>query len=102
MVEDDELVFDWDPSKAASNLAKHGVAFEEATTVFRDEHALLLADPEHSEDEDRFVLLGLSQEIRVLVVCHCFREEEELLRIISARRANPLERRQYAEKMQKP
>jgi uncharacterized DUF497 family protein len=93
-----ELRFEWDERKAAANLRKHGVAFEEARTVFLDERALLIPDPEHSADEDRFVLLGLSVRLRTLVVCHCYRRDDEVVRVISARRANRVERRQYEER----
>lgn len=89
------LRIEWDPRKAASNLKKHGVSFEEAASAFSDEHARLIRDPDHSEEEDRFVLLGLSWSLRVLVVCHCYRESAEVIRIISARRANRSERDQY-------
>jgi uncharacterized protein len=89
------LRFDWDHRKARANQKKHGVSFEEASTVFSDEHALLVDDPEHSEQEDRFVLLGLSSMLRTLVVCHCYRESDEIIRIISARRATRSERLQY-------
>lgn len=89
------LRFDWDPAKAAANLRKHGISFEEARTVFLDEHALILADPDHSTEEDRFLLLGLSSALRVLVVVHCHREAEAVLRLISARRATHSERAQY-------
>ena len=87
--------FDWDPVKARDNLRKHGIAFDEAKTVFSDEHALFLADPDHSEEEDRLLLLGLSAQLRVLVVVHCYRESETVIRLISARRADRDERRQY-------
>jgi uncharacterized DUF497 family protein len=97
----DELRFSWDPRKAKSNLRKHGVSFEEAETVFLDEHALLIDDPETSGKEDRFLLLGLSAKPRVLVVCHCLREEGSLIRIISARRANKREERDYWERVTK-
>ena len=97
----DELRFSWDPRKAKSNLRKHRVSFEEAETVFLDEHALLIDDPETSGKEDRFVLLGLSAKPRVLVVCHCLREEGSLIRIISARRANKTEERDYWERVTK-
>lgn len=89
------LRFAWDERKAAANRRKHGVSFEEARTVFFDENALLRPDEEHSEDEDRFVLLGLSAELRILVVCHCYRQRDEVIRIISARKANSFERGQY-------
>ncbi len=87
--------FDWDPKKAASNEKKHGVSFEEARTVFFDENAKLIDDPDHSEDEDRFVLLGISSTLRVMVVCHCYREQGNLIRIISARKASAHESKQY-------
>ena len=88
--------FTWDPRKDRSNQRKHGVSFREAETVFYDEQALLIGDPLHSEDEDRFILLGLSSVLRLLIVCHCYREGDELIRIISARRATRNEARQYA------
>jgi uncharacterized DUF497 family protein len=91
-----ELRFEWDERKNTANQRKHGVSFEEAQTVFYDERALLLEDPD--EPEDRFVLLGLSLALRTLVVCHCYREEDEVLRIISARKANRSERAQYEQR----
>jgi uncharacterized DUF497 family protein len=90
-----DLRFEWDPQKAAANLAKHGVSFHEAESVFSDEAALLLDDPEHSNAEDRFVLIGLSVKLRVLIVVHCYRESEDLIRLVSARKADRLEQRQY-------
>ena len=72
------------------------MSFEEASTVFGDERALLFDDPDHSDDEDRFILLGLSASLNTLVVCHCYREAEEVIRIISARKANKPERTEYA------
>ena len=92
--------FEWDQRKNAANRRKHGVSFEEAATVFADEHALLIADPDHSEDEDRFVLLGLCSLLRMLVVCHCYREGEDVIRIISARKATRSERLQYNRRWQ--
>ena len=83
--------------KSKSNIEKHGVSFEEAQSIFLDDHALLIQDPNHSEEEDRFILLGLSSLARALVVCHCYREPDELIRIISARRANRQERKTYAD-----
>ena len=80
--------FEWDPKKAQLNLQKHRVSFEDARTVFSDERALLIDDPDHSEGEDRFVLLGLSQSLRLLVVVHCYRAEGHVIRIISARKAD--------------
>ena len=97
----DELRFSWDPRKAKSNLRKHGVSFEEAETVFFDEHAVLIDDPESSATEDRFVLLGLGIRPRVLVVCHCLREDGQVIRIISARRANKSEEREYWERVRR-
>jgi len=90
-----DLHFAWDSAKAAANVAKHGVTFEEAETAFSDEAGLLLDDPEHSATEDRFVLLGLSARLRVLVVVHCYREADTVIRLISARRADRLERELY-------
>jgi uncharacterized DUF497 family protein len=90
-----ELRFEWDPRKDAANQRKHGVSFEEAVTVFSDERALLLDDPDHSADEDRFILLGLSASLRALVVCHCYREAEDVIRIVSARKATRAERAEY-------
>ncbi len=89
------LRFEWDSRKAAANLRKHGVSFEEARSVFLDEQARLIDDPDHSEDEDRFVLLGLSGALRLLLVCHCYRSEGEVIRIISARRATRAEAKFY-------
>jgi len=93
-----ELRFEWDPRKAAANRRKHGVSFTEAESVFADEHALLLDDPEHSDTEDRFLLLGLSGALRDLVVVHCYRAGDAVIRLISARRADAEERRQYDER----
>ena len=84
-----------DGKKAAMNKQKHGVAFEEAQTVFDDCDALRIFDPDHSEDEDRFLLLGLSSVLRLLVVCHCYRENDEQIRIISARKATKKESATY-------
>ncbi len=91
-----DVDFEWDPAKSTANRAKHGVSFEEAATVFEDESGLLIPDPAHSESEDRFVLLGLSSRARVLVVVHCYRESESVIRIISARKATRREHAQYA------
>lgn len=90
------LDFEWSPAKAAANARKHGVDFEEARTVFEDDEALLIPDPEHSIGEERFVLLGLSAALRVLVVVHCERLDGEVIRIISARKADRAERATYA------
>ena len=85
----------WDEKKADSNLKKHGVSFVEAQTVFSDSRALLINDPDHSESEERFVLLGLSESLSMLVVCHCYRENDEQIRIISARKATRKESAEY-------
>jgi uncharacterized protein len=90
------LRFDWDPRKAAANRRKHGVSFEEARSVFLDEEALLINDPEHSESEERFILLGLSAEWRLLVVVHAHREQEDVIRLISARKADRQEQQAYS------
>jgi hypothetical protein len=79
--------FVWDPKKNIANKRKHGVSFEEGQTVFYDEYAQLIADPDHSDEEDRFIILGRSNRFRILVVCHCYYEEDEEIRIISARKA---------------
>jgi len=89
------LHFEWDERKAAANIKKHGVSFEEARSVFYDEHAKLIDDPDHSEDEDRFVLLGLSSALRLLVVCHCYRGDGGVIRFISARKATTKETKSY-------
>ena len=90
-----DLRFEWDPAKAAANLKKHGVGFDEAKSVFADERAKIIADPGHSEDEDRFILLGLSTRFKLLVVCHCYRSKSNEIRIISARKATATESRDY-------
>lgn len=89
------LRFEWDEVKAAANAKRHGVTFEEARSVFFDERARLIDDPDHSEDEERFILLGLSGTLRLLVVCHCYRSKGGLIRIISARKAMARESRSY-------
>jgi uncharacterized DUF497 family protein len=90
-----DLSFEWDPRKAAANRRKHGVSFEEAVTIFSDDRALLISDPDHSAVEDRFVLLGVSAALRTLVVVHCYRAGEARIRLISARKATRSERAQY-------
>lgn len=92
--------FGWDKRKASENRRKHGVSFEEARSAFLDENARVIPDPEHSNDEDRFVLLGLSVSLRLLVVVHCYREDEDVIRIISARKADRSERKQYSDFLQ--
>jgi uncharacterized DUF497 family protein len=87
--------FEWDERKDAANRRKHGVSFDEARTAFLDDNARVIPDPDHSEDEERFVLLGLSISLRVLLVCHCYRHDDEVIRIISARKADDDEIKQY-------
>lgn len=87
--------FEWDEKKNRQNIQKHGVSFEEAQSVFLDDHALRFYDPDHSEDEDRFLLLGLSFTLRILLVCHCYRTGDEVIRIISARKATRQECTHY-------
>ncbi len=92
-----DITFKWDAKKERANRRKHGISFEEARSVFLDENAKLIADPDHSIREDRFVLLGLSCKLRVLVVNHSYRREDQLIRIISARKANKREQTQFME-----
>ena len=87
--------FDWDDNKNRINLEKHGITFEEASTVFFDDRAILFDDPEHSIDEDRFLLLGMSETAKVCIVCHCYRESDTVIRIISARQATRKEEQRY-------
>jgi uncharacterized protein len=89
------ISFIWDEKKAEENLKKHKVPFEEAQSCFSDPNARMIFDPEHSRGEDRFILLGLSYGLRLLVVCHCYREDDMIIRIISARKANKQEQKQY-------
>ena len=91
------IKFSWDSTKATSNIVKHGISFEEAKTVFDDDNARLIYDPEHSADEERFILLGLSYKLKVLSVVHCYKESEESIRIISARKSTKNEEKQYKE-----
>jgi hypothetical protein len=96
-----DLRFEWDEAKSTANTRKHGVSFEEARSVFYDERALLKEDPDDSHQEDRFVLLGLSATLRTLVVCHCYRQRDSVIRIISARRADRTERAAYERRWKK-
>lgn len=89
------MKFEWDPAKAASNAKKHKVTFEVAKTVFYDDFAVQFFDEEHSSDEDRFLLLGMSSDARLLLVCHCEREGGNVIRIISARKATDNEAQYY-------
>ena len=93
----DRITFSWDDRKERENHRKHGVSFEEATTAFADENARLKHDPDHSQDEDRFILLGFSAKLRMLIVAHAYRQNETEIRIISARKAIRKERKQYGE-----
>jgi uncharacterized protein len=95
-----DLGFSWDPRKARSNERKHGVTFEEAQSVFSDESALLLDDFAHSKEEPRFLLMGLSSSLRILVVSHTL-PDDDTIRIISAREATRSEKRQYGERLGK-
>jgi len=89
------LKFEWDENKNQTNIQKHGISFEEASSVFYDEEALIINDEVHSQCEDRFVLIGFSYKFNLLVVCHCYRQNEEVVRIISARKASKSERKEY-------
>ena len=91
----DDIVFQWDEKKSRSNKRKHGVSFAEAETVFFDEKAIRYEDPDHSQDEDRFIMLGSSILLRALVVCHCHRSDDRVIRIISARKATKSEAAAY-------
>jgi len=95
------LRFAWDNNKARQNKRAHGISFEEASTVFSDEHAMLIDHPDHSDDEDRFILLGLSATLRTLVVCHCYRKDDHVIRIISARKSTRKERDIYNRRWRK-
>jgi len=89
------LHFEWDEQKNLANIAKHQISFEEAKTVFSDINARIIDDPDHSNDEARFIIMGISSRLRILVVCHCYRENDEVIRIISARRATKNEVNSY-------
>ena len=91
------IKFEWDENKNQINQIKHNISFEEAKTVFYDEEALVIDDPEHSKEEERFIILGLSNRTNLLVVCHCYRESDTVIRLISARKATKTETRQYYE-----
>ena len=90
-----DIYFEWDERKDRENKRKHKVSFEEAQTVFLDENAIRYFDPDHSDDEDRFLLLGMSFTLRVLVVCHCYWVDDSVIRIISARKADKREQSDY-------
>ena len=91
----ENITFEWDENKSLANQKKHGISFEEAKTVFYDESARMIQDPDHSEDEDRFILLGLSSQLRILVVVHAYRQSDQVIRIISARKATKNEASKY-------
>jgi len=91
------IEFSWNEKKAQKNINKHKISFEEAKTVFADENARLIEDPDHSEDEDRFILIGLSFSLKILTVVHCYRDDENNIRIISARKSTKNEEKQYKE-----
>ena len=90
-----DVRFEWDGSKSRKNKRKYGVTLDEAQTVFLDENAIQYYDPDHSEDEDRFIMLGMSFKLRVLVVCHCYRLDDKVIRILSARKVNKKETTAY-------
>lgn len=91
----ESIKFEWDNNKNEINKKKHKISFEEARTVFYDPEALVINDPEHSDQEDRFIILGLSKKTNLLVVCHCYRESDSIIRIISARKATATETKYY-------
>ena len=90
------IAFEWDEKKNQSNRRKHKISFEEARTVFFDENAIEFSDPDHSDEESRFLMLGRSYLLRILVVCHCLRQSETVIRLISARKATAKEREFYS------
>ena len=95
MIEIDGKMFDWDRKKNLININKHGISFKEAATVFQDKKSIELDDLEHSQDEDRFIVIGKSRRLRLMVVCHCYRENDTVIRLISAREANKDEAELY-------
>jgi uncharacterized DUF497 family protein len=88
-------IFSWDEDKNSANILKHGISFSEAASVFDDGDALYMPDEAHSKDEERFIIIGMSEKLNILMVCHCYRNEGSLIRLISARKANQLETAQY-------
>lgn len=91
-----KLAFTWDEKKNLAKQRKHGISFEEAKTVFYDDSARMIHDPDHSADEDRFILLGLSYKLRILVVIHAYKQDDLIIRIISARKATKIETQTYS------
>ena len=96
------VLFEWDENKNVINIKKHKISFEEASTAFYDDDAIIIDDPDHSDDlEERFLLIGLSLGLKLVIVCHCYREndeQKETIRLISARKANKRETNQYFER----
>jgi hypothetical protein len=90
-----KLIFEWDDIKNKTNIQKHGVSFEESQTAFFDDNAIEFDDPDHSFEEHRYLLLGFSQSLKILVVCHCYRDDDSIIRIISARKATKKEQKAY-------
>ena len=93
------LKFERDDKKNQNNIKKHGISFEEAASVFEDDESLIIADDEHSKDEERFILIGFSFKANLLVVCHCYRNKDAIIRIISARKADSKERQKYISRL---
>lgn len=91
----DNINFEWDENKNQINQQKHKISFDEAKSVFYDSDALIIDDPEHSQEEDRFIILGFSRNTNLLVVCHCYKASDTKIRIISARKATASEAKQY-------
>ena len=96
-IKDNEIEFEWDENKAVSNVKKHGVSFQEAATAFSDDYGILFDDPDHSADEHRELLIGLSSQLKLLIVCSCSRNNDMTIRIISARKATQAEQETYLE-----
>ncbi len=94
-----DIRFVWDPAKAAANVRKHGVSFDEARSIFADDNGLFLLDPDHSDHEDRYLLLGLSVRLRILAVIHTVSDDGDIIRIISARKATNREQQQYLDRV---
>ncbi len=90
-----KITFHWDEQKNKINQQKHGISFAEAKSVFFDDYAIQFWDEDHSQEEERFLLLGISSKMRILIVVHCFREEDSIIRIISARKATKNESQEY-------
>ena len=97
MIEIKGNVFDWDENKEIANIEKHDVTFQDAATVFDDDYAVYIYDKKHSQNEERFIAIGMSEQLKILMVCHCYRNDDSLIRIISARRANKKEEAYYKE-----